>query len=241
MIKNVIVLSCLAGASVALAADDPAKPATAKAIGLESEAKKVSYIFGSNIGARMKADGIEIDSDALLAGLKDSMSGAKSRLNDEDMQTTMQKFQEKMQAAQQKAAGEAGAENEKKGADFLAANAKKEGVKTTASGLQYEIIKAGTGPKPAATDTVKVHYHGTLLDGTVFDSSVEKKAPATFPVSQVIPGWVEGLQLMPVGSKWKFFIPSKLAYAEKGAGGDIGPNSTLIFEVELLGIEKAPK
>ncbi len=120
---------------------------------------------------------------------------------------------------------------------FLAANAKKDGVKTTASGLQYKVIKSGTGKSPKATDTVKVHYHGTLIDGTVFDSSVERGEPVSFPVNGVIPGWTEALQLMKEGDKWQLFIPSKLAYGERGAGAKIGPNATLIFEVELLAVE----
>ena len=127
--------------------------------------------------------------------------------------------------------------NLKAGEDFLAANAKKEGVKTTASGLQYKVIKSGSGPSPKPTDTVKVHYNGTLIDGTVFDSSIRRGSPATFPVNGVIPGWTEALQLMKVGDKWQLFIPAKLAYGEQGPG-PIGPNATLIFDVELLGIEK---
>ena len=142
-----------------------------------------------------------------------------------------------MVAKQQKDMAEAGVKNAAEGEKFLADNAKREGVKTTASGLQYEIIKAGEGAKPTANDTVTVHYHGTLINGKVFDSSVDRKEPATFPVGGVIPGWVEALQLMPLGSKWKLFIPAKLAYAERGAGPEIGPGSALIFEVELLKID----
>jgi FKBP-type peptidyl-prolyl cis-trans isomerase len=141
----------------------------------------------------------------------------------------------KMQA-KHKAAGD---KNLKEGDDFLTANGKKEGVKTLPSGLQYKVIKSGTGRSPKATDTVKVHYNGTLTDGTVFDSSVQRGEPATFPVNQVIPGWTEALQLMKEGDKWQLYIPSKLAYGEQGAGGKIGPNSALIFDVELLSIEGA--
>lgn len=133
------------------------------------------------------------------------------------------------------------AENQKKGEQFLADNAKKEGVKTTASGLQYQVIKSGTGKTPGKKDTVKVHYHGTLVDGTVFDSSVDRGEPISFPVDGVIPGWTEALQLMKEGDKWKIFIPSNLAYGERGAGDKIGPNSALVFEVELLSVEGGSK
>jgi FKBP-type peptidyl-prolyl cis-trans isomerase FklB len=136
---------------------------------------------------------------------------------------------------------EAGAKNIKAGEAFLAENAKKDGVKTTASGLQYKVVKSGSGKTPGLNDTVKVHYHGTLIDGTVFDSSVDRGEPVTFPVNGVIPGWTEALQLMKVGDKWQLVIPAKLAYGENGAGGKIGPNSVLQFDVELLAIEGADK
>ena len=171
---------------------------------------------------------------ALAAGLADTIAG-KSALSREEMMETISAFQKELMAkmeAKQKNA-------EKDGKAFLEANGKKEGVKTTASGLQYKVIKSGKGKSPKASDKVKVHYHGTLIDGTVFDSSVERNDPITFPVNGVIPGWVEGLQLMKEGDKFQFVIPSNLAYGEQGAGGKIGPNSTLIFDVELISVESA--
>lgn len=224
------------------AAPAEAKAAPAAAAGgevaLNDQRSRVSYILGNNIGQNMKRDDLDLDLDALLLGIKDALAGQESRVSDADTEAAMQKFQQDVQAQRQKAAGEMAEKNKSSGASFLAENAKREGVKTTASGLQYEVIKEGSGPKPKASDTVEVHYHGTLPDGTVFDSSVERGEPATFPVGQVIPGWVEALQLMPVGSKWKLFIPSDLAYGERGAPPDIQPNQPLIFEVELLNIKK---
>ena len=234
--KLIPALACVAVLGSAYAQDKTPAP-----LKLESEAQKISYIFGHNIGSRMKSDGIKVDVDTLMTGIKEALAGTPSQLNEADTNAALQKFQQEMQAEQEKAAAAAGAENAKAGADFLATNGKREGVTTTASGLQYEIIKAATGPKPTKEDSVKVHYHGTLIDGTVFDSSVERGEPAEFGVGQVIAGWTEALQLMPTGSKWKLFIPAKLAYGERGAGEDIGPNSTLIFEVELLEVEGAKK
>jgi FKBP-type peptidyl-prolyl cis-trans isomerase len=226
-------------ACVAVLGTAAAQEPTPAAVKLDTESKKISYIFGHNIGTRIQTDGIKVDLDTLVAGIKAALAGQTSQLSEDETNATLQKFQQEMQAEQEKAAAAAGGENAKAGAEFLANNAKRKGVVTTASGLQYEILKKADGPKPSKEDTVKVHYHGTLIDGTVFDSSVERGDPAEFPVGQVIAGWTEALQLMPVGSKWKLFIPSKLAYGERGAGEDIGPNSTLIFEVELLGIEGA--
>ena len=234
--KLIPALVCVATLGTAAAQDQ-----TPAAVKLESEAQKISYIFGHNIGSRIKADGIKVDVDTLMAGIKAALAGEPSQLSDDETNATLQKFQQEMQAEQEKAAAAAGGENAKAGAEFLATNGKRPGVVTTASGLQYEIIKKAEGRKPGKEDSVKVHYHGTLIDGTVFDSSVERGEPAEFGVGQVIAGWTEALQLMPVGSKWKLFIPSKLAYGERGAGEDIGPNSTLIFEVELLEIEGAKK
>jgi FKBP-type peptidyl-prolyl cis-trans isomerase len=231
----------------AKAAEPAAKPASPAVAGepprpldsqLDSQQAKVSYILGSNIGKNIKRDDLDLDLEALAAGIKDAVAGNKSRLSDEETKAAMEKFEKEMQAKQEKSGADKGEKNGAEGKEFLAKNGKRQGVSTTASGLQYEVLKKGDGPKPKATDTVKVHYHGTLIDGTVFDSSVERGEPATFGVNQVIPGWIEALQLMPVGSKWKLFIPSQLAYGERGAGNEIGPNSTLIFEVELLGIEK---
>jgi FKBP-type peptidyl-prolyl cis-trans isomerase len=195
---------------------------------------KVSYFIGTNIGGQFKSQGINVEFTAFQEGIQDAMAGKEPKYSREELMAAMQAFQDQMQVEAARKAEAAKADGEK----FLADNGKREGVITTASGLQYEVIKAGTGAKPAATDKVKVHYHGTLLDGKVFDSSVDRGEPVEFPVQGVIKGWVEALQLMPVGSKWKLFIPSELAYGKQGAGGDIGPDAALIFEVELLDIVK---
>ena len=191
----------------------------------------ISYSLGVSIGNNFKTNSLEfVDVDIMAKGMKD-VFGGKSSMTQEQADAAIQAFMGEKEKAK-------GAENVKKGEEFLAENKKKPGVITTASGLQYMIIKEGTGPKPTLNDKVTTHYHGTLIDGTVFDSSVDRGQPASFPVSGVIPAWTEALQLMPVGSKWKLFAPSNLAYGERGAGGKIGPNTTLIFEVELLSIDK---
>lgn len=224
---NIFAMSVLLAGS-ALAEDKP---------DLKDPKLRISYAIGTDIGGSLKRQELDVDVKALAAGLSDAFAG-KPALTDEEIKQTLNDFRTQMMAkleAKQKAAG---AENIKKGEEFLAANAKKDGVKTTASGLQYKVIKSGTGKTPKATDTVKVHYHGTLIDGTVFDSSVERNDPATFPVNGVIPGWTEALQLMKEGDKWQIVLPPKIAYGEQGAGGKIGPNSVLVFDVELLAIEK---
>ncbi len=195
---------------------------------------KVSYFIGTNMGGQLKSQGIAVDIKALAEGIADAIAGKESKYSQEEIGAAMQAFEAKMQADAMKQAEESKVAGEK----FLTDNGKREGVTTTASGLQYEVITKAEGAKPQATDEVKVHYHGTLVDGKVFDSSVERGEPVTFPVQGVIKGWVEALQLMPVGSKWKLFIPSDLAYGKSGAGADIGPDATLIFEVELLEIVK---
>lgn len=191
---------------------------------------KISYALGLSIANNFLSTGIkDVDFDAFMKGMQDVMNNAPLTMSYEEAQQVMNDYFTKLQ-------GERLELNLKAGEEFLAMNKNRPGVVTLPSGLQYEIIKEGNGPKPKATDQVKCHYHGTLIDGTVFDSSVERGEPATFGVNQVIPGWVEALQLMPVGSKWKLFIPSNLAYGERGAGQTIEPNSTLIFEVEILDI-----
>lgn len=197
-----------------------------------------SYIIGSNIAENLKEQGIDINLESLLAGMKDVLHGEGSRFSAEETQQIMTQFQETMQAKKQQSAAEAGARNAAEGAAFLKENSQREGVFATASGLQYEVLTAGAGAKPKVTDRVRVHYHGTLLDGSVFDSSVERGEPAEFPLNGVIKGWTEGLQLMPTGAKYRFFIPSALAYGERGTDGDIGPNAVLTFDVELLEIVK---
>lgn len=200
--------------------------------------QKASYAIGADIAANMKRQEIDIDLKALTAGFADAFSGSKMLLSEAEMKEVIEQFRADLMAKMETKQKMAGDQNVKAGEAFLAANAKKEGVKVTASGLQYKVLKSGKGTKsPKATETVKVHYHGTLIDGTVFDSSVERGEPISFPLNGVIPGWTEGVQLMKEGDKFQFTIPSKLAYGERGAGGKIGPNSTLIFEVELLAIE----
>lgn len=202
---------------------------------LKTDKDKVSYMVGMDVGKGLASIKDEIDMAVVIQALQASVKGEKTALSQEDALKVRQDFMTKLQAkraAEEKAKAET---NKKAGDEFLAKNKSKKGVTTTASGLQYEIVKAGTGPKPKDTDTVQVHYTGTLLDGTKFDSSVDRGEPATFPLKGVIPGWTEGLQLMPVGSKYKFFIPSNLAYGENGPG-PIGPNAMLTFDVELIKI-----
>ena len=195
-----------------------------------TEMEKVSYSLGVNVAKSVQAQGLEsIDAPAIAKAFKDVFEGNDLDISEEEANLVLQDYFTKLNNKAQEA-------NIGTGMKFLEENAKKEGVVTTASGLQYTVITKGDGEQPKETDNVTVHYHGTLLDGTVFDSSVERGQPASFPVNGVIPGWVEALQLMNVGSKYKLFIPSNLAYGERGAGGAIGPNATLIFEVELISI-----
>lgn len=191
---------------------------------------KISYALGLSIGNNFLSSGIKkVDFDSFLKGMKDVINESQLDMTYDEAKDVMNDFFSKLQEDRLEI-------NLKAGKEFLAINAKRPGVVTLPSGLQYEILKEGNGAKPKATDQVKCHYHGTLIDGTVFDSSVERGQPATFGVNQVIPGWVEALQLMPAGSKWKLFIPSELAYGPAGAGQTIEPNSTLVFEVEVLDI-----
>jgi len=223
----------------------PAKKTTTAAAGaaapLTSRKQKFSYALGMNIatglGANLKKQGVEVDWNLLAEGMKDTASGGKTRLTEEESKTVLTEVQNDVRKEQQEKAKELGEKNKTEGAAFLAANKSKEGVKTLPSGLQYKVITEGTGPKPTTADTVVCNYRGTLIDGTEFDSSYKRGEPATFPVGGVIKGWTEALQLMPVGSKWQLFIPSDLAYGERGAGAEIGPNATLIFEVELISIK----
>lgn len=217
----------------AAAAPAPTTPApAASSVSLESLDQKVSYGIGQNIGRDIKRDpNLNVDGDALIAGLRDAIDGADSQLSEDEVRAAFGEIRAKAQEAARAAI----AVEQAKAAEFLEANKAREGVTTTASGLQYEVMTAGEGEKPAATDRVRVHYHGTLIDGTVFDSSVQRGTPAEFPVNGVIAGWIEGLQLMPVGSKWKLFVPPALAYGDNGQGGIPG-GAALIFEVELLEI-----
>ncbi len=210
---------------------------TSAPLTLKTDKDKVSYAIGMNVGTAMKRDGLDIDTAILLRGLKDVLAGAKPLLTDQEAQTVMTALQTDMRKKQELQQQQLADTNKKEGDAFLATNKTKEGVVSLPSGLQYKILQEGTGPKPVATDTVSVNYRGTLLNGTEFDSSFKRGQPATFPVGQIIKGWTEALQLMPVGSKWQLFIPADLAYGPRGAGREIGPNSTLVFDVELLSIQ----
>lgn len=196
----------------------------------ETEIENVSYSLGINVATGVKAQGLDvIDTDQIAHAFNDVFEENELEISEEESIKILQDYFSKIQEEKQAKANE-------EGSNYLAENGAKEGVITTESGLQYEVINSGNGPKPQASDKVTVHYHGTLIDGTVFDSSVDRGEPAQFGVTQVIPGWVEALQLMSVGDKWKLTIPSNLAYGDRGAGGIIGPGATLIFEVELISI-----
>jgi FKBP-type peptidyl-prolyl cis-trans isomerase len=233
----------LVGAAVMSAVMQPKAPETAAqaAVVLDTQAQKSSYVIGTDIGGRLSAEGFEIDRTALVAGLDDALSGADQRLSEEEahaaitavIEERQAKAEERMQAAEAERAV-AAEKNRAEGEAFLAANKEKEGVITTESGLQYKVIVEGSGENPTPEDTVQVHYRGTLIDGTEFDSSYARGEPAEFQVNRVIAGWTEALQLMSEGAKWELYIPSELAYGPRGAGADIGPDAVLIFEVELL-------
>lgn len=229
---NKLLLASSVSIAFVLAACDGPKPPPKK---LESEDAKAAYSIGYMTAKSMSAQVPNLDAKSYNKGFQDAYAKKEPTIKEEDMKTILmayeQKIRKEMEEKQQKAAAEAVS----KGAAYLAENAKKPNVKTTASGLQYEVIKEGTGAKPTATSTVKVHYEGKLVDGTVFDSSIKRGEPVSFPLNQVIPGWTEGLQLMSVGSKYRFVIPANIAYGEQG-GGPIPPNSVLTFEVELLEI-----
>lgn len=219
--------------------------ATAKTpapLALKTQKEKASYAIGMNIGKNLKKDSVEVDPAILLRGLKDALAGNKLLLTDDEAKTALMALQTEVRAKEEAKVKAAGVANKKTGDAFLAANKTKEGVVSLPSGLQYKIIKPGTGPKPTAEDTVLCHYRGTLVDNTEFDSSYKRGEPLKIPVGGVIKGWTEAIQLMPVGSKWQLYIPSDLAYGERGApGSPIGPNSALVFDVELISIEpKAP-
>jgi FKBP-type peptidyl-prolyl cis-trans isomerase FklB len=207
---------------------------------LKDPKDKVSYSIGLDIGSTLKKQNIDVNVDTLTAGLKDALTGAKPQLSEEQIKETMTNFSNELRNKQQTAMQESAQKNSAEGEKFLAENKTKPGVKTTASGLQYKVLKEGTGPSPKETDTVVTNYRGTLINGTEFDSSYKRNEPVTFPVNGVIKGWTEALQLMKKGAKYQIFVPSGLAYGARGAGQDIGPNATLIFEVELVDIKPAP-
>ncbi len=206
----------------------------ASAADLKSNKGKYSYAIGFQIGNNLKREGADVDVDAIAQGIKDVLSGAKLSVSMEDMQAAVMEMQKQQQAARE-AQGE---KAKKEGEAYLAKNKKAKGVKELPSGIQYKVIKEGKGDKPKASDTIVAHYKGTLISGKEFDSSYSRGQPATFAVNQVIQGWQEILPMMPIGSKWEVVIPASLAYGPRGAGANIGPNETLIFEVELLEIKK---
>lgn len=227
LVSSLLVVGLVAGTALAQEKPD-----------LKDARQRASYAIGADIATNLKRQDLDLDAKALAAGLADAFAG-KPALAEAELRQALEEFRTQLTAkmeARDKATAE---KNVKEGDEFLAKNGKLEGVKTTASGLQYKVVKSGTGKTPKATDTVKVHYHGTLIDGTVFDSSVERGDPVSFQVGGVIPGWVEALQLMKEGDKWKLFIPAKLAYGNRSPGGGISPGSTLLFDVELLSVEKA--
>jgi FKBP-type peptidyl-prolyl cis-trans isomerase FklB len=205
---------------------------------LKTQKEKVSYIIGIDIGTTFKKQGVEIDPDFLARGMKDALGGAQPLLGEQEMKEIMTGFQKEVTAKQEEQIKKIAEKNKKEGEAFLAENKKKEGVQTLTSGLEYKVIKPGSGKKPKLTDTVTTNYRGTLIDGREFDSSYRRGKPASFPVNGVIPGWTEALQLMEEGAKWQLFVPASLAYGERGVGRDIEPNSTLIFEIELISIQE---
>ncbi|MDR2017614.1 MAG: FKBP-type peptidyl-prolyl cis-trans isomerase [Syntrophobacterales bacterium] len=206
--------------------------------GLKSPKEKVSYSIGVDIGNTLKRQPIDVDPAVLGQGIKDAMSGGKLLLTEQEIRDTMQNFQKEMVTKQTERMKKLSEENKTKGETFLAENKKKPDIITLPSGLQYKVIKEGTGKMPKATDKVTVNYRGTLIDGTEFDSSFKRGEPASFQVNGVIAGWTEALQKMKTEAKWQLFIPSNLAYGERGAGNMIGPNATLIFDVELISIKE---
>jgi len=212
-------------------------PETQNVPAFKTQKDKVSYALGMNIGTNLHRQLVEVDPNIVRQGLEDALAGGKTLLSEDEARATLTELQNDIRKKQQEKMQQAGEANKKQGEAFLAANKTKEGVVTLPSGLQYKILTSGTGPKPTASDSVVCNYRGTLIDGKEFDSSYTRGQPATFPVGGVIKGWTEALQLMPVGSKWQLFVPSELAYSERGTGADIGPNATLIFEVELISIQ----
>jgi FKBP-type peptidyl-prolyl cis-trans isomerase len=210
---------------------------TAAPLTLKTEKDKISYAIGMSVGKSLQKDALDLDLTILLRGIKDAQAGGKTLLTDDEAKAAFTTLQAGLRKKQEEKMAIAGQANQKEGETFLAANKAKDGVVTLPSGLQYKILKEGTGPKPTAADSVVCNYRGTLINNKEFDSSFKRGQAATFPVSGVIKGWTEALQLMAVGSKWQLFVPADLAYGSRAAGPDIGPNSTLIFEVELLSIQ----
>lgn len=228
--KKMLLAAAVLSASTLTHAAEPVKS-------LDTDEQKVSYSFGLIFGKRMTNDLPTLDLDVFVQGLKDGFKGDPALLTDAQIEATLKKFQDSQQQEQLQKFEQTAEKNKAAGEAFLANNKNKEGVVTLANGLQYKVVKAGSGEKPTAESVVKVHYSGSLIDGTVFDSSIERGEPVSFPVNGVIPGWTQALQLMQAGSKWNLYIPSDLAYGP-GGNRNIGPNETLLFEVELLEIQK---
>ncbi|NIA18729.1 MAG: hypothetical protein GWO85_01375 [Simkaniaceae bacterium] len=204
---------------------------------IETHIDSISYSIGVDIASSFNQQSVDVNPDVFIQGFMTKYKGDSTQLTDENMRKVLASFRNELRQKQQKVAKMRAENNKKAGEEFLAENRKKDGVVETESGLQYKVLVSADGPSPSATDKVKVHYTGRLLDGTVFDSSVERGQPASFRVNGVIKGWTEALQLMRVGEKWELYIPSQIAYGERGSGGKIGPNELLIFQVELLGLE----
>ena len=217
------------------------KPRTQSVLTLKTQKDKLSYALGMNLGSNLHKEKVEVDPAIVLRGLKDALAAGKMLLTEDEARTALTQLQTEVRSKQQEKMKVAGEMNKKEGVEFLAANKSKEGIVILPSGLQYKILTAGTGPKPTASDTVVCNYRGTLISGAEFDSSYKRGQPASFPVNGVIKGWTEALQMMPVGSKWQLFVPAELGYGDRGAGADIGPGATLIFEVELLSIQGKDK
>jgi FKBP-type peptidyl-prolyl cis-trans isomerase FklB len=235
LVMSLVLMSVLAVGQDAPKAETPKSDAPG---GLGDLKSKASYGLGLSLGKNLKTQAVDVDPELLARGIRDGLSGAKPLLTDEQIQAAMQEFQQQLTTKRMEASKAAAGKNQKDGQAFLAANKAKPGVVALPSGLQYKVLKEGTGKTPKATDTVSTNYEGTLLDGTVFDSSYKRGQPASFPVNGVIAGWTEALQKMKVGSKWQLFIPSELAYgATPPQGSPIGPNSVLVFQIELLGVE----
>ena len=234
-----ILIVLLATAFVAACAKTEDGADGADASGLATDAEKFGYAIGVDIGKSLSPVKDDVDVDALVDGIEETLAGKEPRLDDAAREKVKSEISGKLQQKQMEQRLAKAGEAKEAGAKFLAENGKREGVKTTASGLQYEVLSEGSGASPKKEDKVTVHYRGTLIDGTEFDSSIARGQPVTFPLGNVIPGWTEGLQLMKPGAKYKLYIPANLGYGERGAGAKIGPNETLIFEVELIGVEKA--
>ncbi len=217
------------------------KPRTQSVLTLKTQKDKLSYALGMNLGSNLHKEKVEVDPAIVLRGLKDALAAGKMLLTEDEARATLTQLQTEVRSKQQGKMKVAGEMSKKEGVAFLAANKTKECVVILFCGLQYKILTEGTGPKPTASDTVVCNYRGTLISGAEFDSSYKRGQPASFPVNGVIKGWTEALQLMPVGSKWQLFVPAELGYGDRGAGADIGPGATLIFEVELLSIQSKDK